>query len=146
MSLRPRKVRTGSESGMSSIEVVLLTPLVFGFLMVLVCFGVLVDARGNIEGAAADAARAGSLQDNSADAKSDARSVVTADLGSSRSDSTCTGGWSLTYSSGFAPGDDYVVDISCVVSLKGLDWFSLGKQTISIKAASPIDTYRTTNS
>jgi Flp pilus assembly protein TadG len=140
---------------MSSIEVVLLAPLVIGFIMVLVCFGILVDARGTVEGAAADAARAGSLRDNPSAADGDAVAAVKADLGSATSDGTCSGGWKLSEinpSSGkpttnppFAPGDDYVVLLTCKVALGGLNWFDLGTQSISVQAASPLDTYRTTN-
>lgn len=147
--------RPRGESGMSSIEVVLLAPLIIGFIMVLVCFGILVDARGTVEGAAADAARAGSLRDNPGSADSDAIAAVKADLGSATADGTCTKGWQLseinpnsgtpTTNPPFAPGDDYVVRVTCRVALGGLNWFDLGTQTITVQAASPLDTYRTTN-
>jgi Flp pilus assembly protein TadG len=156
MLLKPRlpKLRMRGESGMSSIEVVLLAPLVIGFIMVLVCFGVLVDARGTVEGAAADAARAGSLQNDPDTALADAKAAAQADLGTSPG-ATCTGGWVLTEinpntglatrNPPFEPGDNYIVRITCTVSLSGLNWFNLGKQSIAIESASPLDTYRTTD-
>ena len=72
---------------MSVIEVVLLAPLVIGFIMILVVFGVLVDQRGNVQGAARDAARMGSLQRDDATANAQAQAAAAADLGNS-----CAGG------------------------------------------------------
>ncbi len=69
------------ESGMSTLEVVLLAPLVIGFVMFLVCFGVLVNARGTVQGAARDAARMGSLQRDDETANSSAYAAAAADLG-----------------------------------------------------------------
>lgn len=139
----------GREAGMSALEVVLLAPLVIGFLMFLVCFGVLVDARGTVQGAARDAARMGSLQRNDATANSAAYTTAVADLGK-----TCQGRPTVVqvnpntkrapYSS-FAAGQLYTIKVSCTVSLTGLDWFSVGSQTIVSYSAAPLDTFRRTN-
>ena len=47
------------DRGLSTIEVVILAPVMILFILVLVAFGQLVDGRGAIDGAARDAARAG---------------------------------------------------------------------------------------
>ncbi len=69
-----------AESGMSTLEVVLLAPLVIGFVLFLVVFGVLVDARGTVQGAARDAVRMGSLQRDDAAANNSAYNAAVADL------------------------------------------------------------------
>lgn len=148
---RPRRDREGEgegEHGMSALEVVLLAPLVIGFIMVLVSFGILVNARGNVQGAARDAARMGSLQRDYQDASKQAQAAAAADLGN-----TCAGGPVATQvdsnnvaipSQDFAHGGLYTVKVTCVVSLAGLDWFSLGNQTITAYSTAPLDTYRRT--
>lgn len=140
-----RRRGRGGEAGVSVIEVVLLSPLVVGFVMVLVCFGVLVDAQGRVEGAARDAARSGSLQRDDVSANRAADAAARADLGT-----MCTGGLALAQidpgtkagSSAFNPGDLYTVRVSCTVSLAGLDWFSLGAKTLAVQATAPLDTFR----
>lgn len=131
---------------MSVLEVVLLAPLVIGFIMVLVCFGVMVNERGNVQGAARDAARMGSLQRDDHGANTQAQAAAAADLGSD-----CVGGPQVTQvdpsnpalpSNGFDSGGLYTVKVTCVVSLSGLDWFSLGNQTITALSTAPLDTYR----
>jgi Flp pilus assembly protein TadG len=148
--LRQSASETGaSESGVSVIEVVLLAPLVIGFIMILVCFGVLVDARGNVQGAARDAARMGSLQRDDASAYSAAQQAATSELGS-----TCTSpplvqqvdpNTKTPYSPGggpFAPGELYTIKVSCVVDLKGLNWFGLPTQTVVSYSTAPLDVFR----
>ena len=136
------------ESGMSTLEVVLLAPLVIGFVMFLVCFGVLVDARGTVQGAARDAARMGSLQRDDATANRSAYAAAAADLGN-----TCDGPFQVqqvdpdtkTASNDFAAGQLYTIKVTCTVSLTGLDWFSVGGQTIISYSTAPLDIFRRTN-
>jgi Flp pilus assembly protein TadG len=133
---------------MSTVEVVLLSPLVIGFVMFLVCFGVLVDAHGTVQGAARDAARMGSLQRDDAAANSDAYNAAAADLGN-----TCTGGFQVQQvdpntkaaSNAFAAGELYTIKVTCVVPLTGLDWFTVGAKTIISYSAAPLDFFRRTN-
>ena len=63
-----------------TIEVVILAPVMILFILVLVAFGQLVDGRGAIDGAARDAARAGSLQKDQGTAMAEARKAAAADL------------------------------------------------------------------
>lgn len=136
------------ESGMSTLEVVLLAPLVIGFVMFLVCFGVLVNARGTVQGAARDAARMGSLQRDDNTAYTAASAAAAADLGN-----TCSGPLDVeqvdpdtkTASNDFAAGGLYTIKVTCTVPLTGLDWFSLGSQTIISYSSAPLDIFRRTN-
>lgn len=142
---RPRRRREDGESGMSTVEVVLLAPLVIGFIMVLVCFGVLVNVHGDVQGAARDAARMGSLQRDYATAIDAARQAASADLRG-----TCAGGAqvdevdavSKLSSRTFTSGSLYTIQVTCSVPLSGLDWFSLGTQTVVGYSTAPLDTYR----
>lgn len=136
------------ESGMSTLEVVLLAPLVIGFIMFLVCFGVLVDAHGTVQGAARDAARMGSLQRDDATANTSAYDAAAADLGN-----TCSGPFDVqqvdpdtkAVSNEFAAGELYTIKVTCTVTLTGLDWFSVGSQTIISYSTAPLDIFRRTN-
>src|SRR3954470_20099510 len=69
------------ERGLSTIEVVILAPVMILFILVLVAFGQLVDGRGALDGAARDAARAGSIQKDHGTAMAEARKAAEADLG-----------------------------------------------------------------
>jgi Flp pilus assembly protein TadG len=142
---RPRR-EGGAESGLSIIEVVLLAPLVIGFIMILVCFGVLVDARGTVQGAARDAARMGSLQRDDASANHAAQQAAAADLGNTCSSYHVTqvGATSKTAYKGFAPGELYTIEVSCTVDLGGLNWFGLPAQTVVSYSAAPLDVFRRT--
>jgi len=132
---------------MSTLEVVLLAPLVIGFVMFLVCFGVLVDAHGTVQGAARDAARMGSLQRDDATANTSAYAAAAADLGN-----TCSGPFEVqqvdpntkAVSNAFAAGELYTIKVTCTVTLTGLDWFSVGSQTIISYSTAPLDIFRRT--
>ena len=65
----PRPDRTGDDSGVVTTEMVIILPVLIGFLFLVVLAGRLVDARSDIVGAANDAARAASLQVNAASAQ-----------------------------------------------------------------------------
>jgi Flp pilus assembly protein TadG len=130
---------------MSVLEVVLLAPVVVGFLMILVDFGVLVDARGTVQGAARDAARAGSLQRDHESADAAASAAAAADIGN-----TCAA--TVTQvdpdtkqpTTVFDRGQLYTIEVSCTVSMAGLDWFGLGDKTLVSYSTAPLDTFRRT--
>ena len=141
-----KRRRRSREAGISVIEVVMLTPLVIGFVMLIVCFGILVDARANIQGAARDAARSGSLERDSTAALTAAKAAATAD----GMDGTCNAGWTIdevdpntgAVTTAFASGDLYTVQITCSVSLGGVNWFGLPTKTFVIEATAPLDIFR----
>ena len=72
--------RDVGDRGLSTVEVVILAPVMILFILVLVAFGQLVDGRGALDGAARDAARAGSIQKDHATAMAEARAAAEADL------------------------------------------------------------------
>lgn len=141
-----KRRRRSREAGVSIIEVVMLTPLVIGFVMLIVCLGVLVDSQADIQGAARDAARSGSLERDPGSAIDAAKKAAIAD----GMDGTCNEGWSIAQvdpktgatTNAFAPGDLYTVQITCNVSLGGVNWFGLPTKTFVIEATAPLDIFR----
>jgi Flp pilus assembly protein TadG len=135
---RPEQRRVTGDRGLSSIEVVFLAPLIILFVLVLVGLGQLVSGRGAVDGAARDAARAGSLERDQASARASAERVALSQL-----DDICVSGSVRTTpeSRVFAPGGLYVVTVTCRV--RGLDTLGLNlSSTLTGRSSSPIDTYR----
>ncbi|WP_369391229.1 TadE/TadG family type IV pilus assembly protein [Streptomyces sp. CG1] len=128
-----------ADRGLSTVEVVILAPVMILFILVLVAFGQLVDGRGAIDGAARDAARAGSIQKDHALAMSEARKAAESDLAD-----VCSGPVSVVQtSSGFNPDVDpfFTVEVSCQV--RGLAMLGLDVPTqLSAHFSSPLDPYR----
>ena len=131
------RLSAGSDAGLSTIEVVVLAPVMLLFILVLVAFGLMVDGRGQIDGAARDAARAGSLQRDEAGAMRQARAAADADLGR-----TCTGAVTVRkVSTGFRPGGLFTVTVSCRV--RGLSMLGLNVATeLTGRSTAPLDPFR----
>lgn len=125
------------DRGLSTVEVVILAPVMILFILVLVAFGQLVDGRGAIDGAARDAARAGSIQKDHATAMSEAQKAADADLSD-----VCSGPVSVVQTSeGFAPDTIFTVEVSCEV--RGLAMLGLDiPTTLSASFSSPLDPFR----
>ncbi|MEZ0107334.1 Flp pilus assembly protein TadG [Catenulispora sp. EB89] len=124
------------DAGVSSVEVVLMAPLIVMLILLIVSLGVLVNVRSEVEGAARDAARAGSLQGTGQDAMTQAQAAADADLGN-----RCQG--SATVTSAYVPpvadgGGYYKVTVACTVDMSGFGVFG-AHQTFSQTFAAPID-------
>ncbi|WP_313896229.1 TadE/TadG family type IV pilus assembly protein [Streptomyces sp. YIM 98790] len=119
------------------MEVVFIAPLIILFILVLVGFGQLVAGRSAVDGAARDAARAGSLERDSAAAKQQAEAVATEQL-----KDICRGGITVEpEQSSHQPGTLYTVTVSCDV--KALDLLGLPlTDRLSGTSTAPIDFYR----
>ncbi|MEU4983397.1 TadE/TadG family type IV pilus assembly protein [Streptomyces sp. NPDC021969] len=135
---RPRADR-GDDRGLSTIEVVILAPVMILFILVLVAFGQLVDGRGALDGAARDAARAGSIQKDHGTAIAEAKKAAEANLAD-----VCSGPVSVVQkSAGFEPDTLFTVEVSCEV--RGLASIGLNiPTTLSATFSSPLDPYRRT--
>ncbi|MGW0012081.1 TadE/TadG family type IV pilus assembly protein [Streptomyces tendae] len=134
---RPR--RDDADRGLSTIEVVILAPVMILFILVLVAFGQLVDGRGALDGAARDAARAGSIQKDHGRAIAEAKKAAEANLAD-----VCSGPVSVVQKSpGFEPDTLFTVEVSCEV--RGLASIGLDiPTTLSATFSSPLDPYRRT--
>ncbi|MGV9908818.1 TadE/TadG family type IV pilus assembly protein [Streptomyces tendae] len=137
--LDDRLRRDGADRGLSTVEVVILAPVMILFILVLVAFGQLVDGRGALDGAARDAARAGSIQKDHGTAIAEAKRAAEANLAD-----VCSGPVSVVQKSpGFEPDTLFTVEVSCEV--RGLASIGLNiPTTLSATFSSPLDPYRRT--
>jgi Flp pilus assembly protein TadG len=121
-----------------AVEVVILTPVLMMFVMLIVACGRYVAVQGDIQATARDAVRAASLERDYSTAYAAAGEVVRQSLDR---DTACSG-FTLT---GFAQGGVAQVDLDCTVSYAGLGLIGL-PGTVSVDAVSnaPIDVYRRT--
>lgn len=122
---------------MSTVEVVILAPVMILFILVLVGFGQLVDGRGAVDGAARDAARAGSIQKDHGTAMSEAKKAAQADL-----DGVCAGPVTVNQTSaGFENDTLFTVEVSC--EIRGLAMLGLDiPTTLTASFSSPLDPLR----
>jgi Flp pilus assembly protein TadG len=130
------------DSGMSTVEVVLLAPVVVFALLLMVGAGLMVNAKGVLGSASSDAARMGSLQRDPTDAAKQATTVADEDLKGSVSCVDHPGGApsvSAATPGGFAPRGLFTVTVECKVNYLGMSL------SISSTSVSPIDAYRETN-
>jgi Flp pilus assembly protein TadG len=138
-SLREDMRSLREDRGLSTIEVVILAPVMMLFILVLVAFGQLVDGRGALDGAARDAARAGSIQKDHGTAMAEARKAAAANLAD-----VCSGPVTVTQTSaGFDPEVDplFSVQVSCRV--RGLAMLGLDiDPTMDATFSSPLDPFR----
>jgi Flp pilus assembly protein TadG len=129
------------ESGAVATELVLLTPLLIVMLLFVVALGRLAGARLDVDGAAAQAARAASIARDPATASAMAQQTATAALGSDGV--TCANLSVNTDTSQFEPGGSVAVTVTCTVGLSDLTGLRLpASESVSSTASSVIDTYR----
>ncbi|WP_230536095.1 pilus assembly protein [Streptomyces albidoflavus] len=128
-----------ADAGISTIEVVILAPVMILFILVLVAFGQLVDGRGALDGAARDAARAGSIQKDHGTALAEARRAAEANLAD-----VCAGPVSVRQTSaGFEPDTLFTVEVSC--QIRGLAMIGVNvPTTLTASFSSPLDPFRRT--
>lgn len=141
LSMRGRLRRRGlRERGSLAIEMVILTPILVIFMMVLVALGRIVEAQGQVDGAARDAARAASISQSSGSAGQNAQIAAVQDLnGSSR----CTTSPAVSFGAGtdLVPGGQVNVVVQCQISLPGLSFIGFGTRMITGHGSAPIDTF-----
>jgi Flp pilus assembly protein TadG len=139
----PRRLR--DESGSVATELVLLTPLLILMLLFVVALGRTVSARLEVDGAAAQAARAASIARDPATATAMAQQTATAALSSDHV--TCADLTVNTNTAQFAPGGSVAVTVTCTVNLADLVGLRLpASQAISSTSTSVIDQYRSVSS
>lgn len=134
--------RLRDDRGLATIELVLMTPVLFLVLSFLVVAGRLATVRGDIAAASRDAARAASRAASYEQATVDARTTGEASLGGR--DVTCQ---DLTVTLGdpatFRAGGSVFATITCGVSLADVAIPGLpGERQMSKTSVEVIDTYR----
>ena len=122
-----------------AVEVVLMTPILVLFTLLVVAGGRYVTVRADIESAARDAARAATLERTESAGQAAANSVATSALGGY---SDCQ---VERLKGDFASGSAIEVTLDCQVDNNGLGLLGLsGVYRISASGAAPIDTFRRT--
>lgn len=134
--------RLRDDRGLATIELVLMTPVLFLILSFLVVAGRLATVRGDIAAASRDAARSASRAATYDQAAVDARTTAEASLGDR--DVTCR---NLTVTLGdpaaFRAGGTVAATITCDVSLADVAIPGLpGERQLSDTSVEVIDTYR----
>ena len=130
-----------SDQGSATAELVILTPLLILFLLFVVALGRLASARLEVDGAAAQAARAASISQSPSTATAMAQQTASAALSSDHV--TCAQLSVDTDTSQFTPGGSVAVTVTCTVNLGDLTGLRLpASESISSQATSVIDTYR----
>ena len=134
--------RRRDERGLATIELVLMTPVLFLVLSFLVVAGRLTTVRGDVAAAARDAARAASRAATFEQATQEATATAEASLGGR--DVTCR---DLTVEledpTAFRAGGTVAVTVACGVSLADVAIPGLpGARTIEHRSVEVIDVYR----
>lgn len=131
----------GEECGSATAELVLLTPLVVGLLLMIVAFGRFAQSRSEVDEAARDAARAASIARSTTSARTAAEQAAAATLQAGGvSCRTMTIDLDLA---DFRPGGNVAARIACVTDLADVSLLRLpGSKTFSATSVSVIDTYR----
>lgn len=137
--MRRPGTRRGQRGSMAA-ELTIITPLLLVFLMLVAGLGRLIDAQGQVYGAARDAARAASLERSGPAADDAAQRAVDADLAG-----RCVSRPRAVRVSvdAFAPGNLLTYEVTCQASLKGFGVFGIPTtKRVSARASAPLDVFR----
>jgi Flp pilus assembly protein TadG len=138
-----RRHRSRDESGSVTAELVILTPLLILFLLFVVALGRVASARLDVDGAAAQAARAASIARDPTTATTVAQQTASAALGGDHV--TCADLTVNTDITDFAPGGWVAVTVTCTVNMDDLTGLSLpAAHAITSRFVEDVDTYRST--
>jgi Flp pilus assembly protein TadG len=122
-----------------AVEMVLLTPVLIAFLLLVAAFGRYVAVRGEVEAASRDAARAASLERGAGAAAFAAQRTASAAL---TGKAQCT---AVRLSGAFVAGGTVNATLSCRVPLNDLGLLGLpGSVDVEATSAAPLDLYRRT--
>ena len=128
-----------SQRGSMAVEVVILTPVLLAFVLLIVACGRYVAVKGDMEATARDAARAASLERDLGAAQAAAADVVSSSL---EAKTTCQ---STGVGGNFVAGGMVTVTLNCNVSYDDLGLIGLpGSVGVRAESSAPLDTYRRT--
>lgn len=144
MTGHPATRRTlGDDRGGVTTELVLLAPLLIVFLLFVVALGRLAGARLDVDGAAAQAARAASIARDPTIANTTARQTATAALAGDHV--SCSRLAVSVDTSADRPGGWVAVTVACTAALADLTGLRLpAARTVSARSVAVIDQYRST--
>lgn len=120
-----------------SVEFALLAPAFIVLMLLLVLGGRVVEAQGQVDGAARDAARAASVQDDGSNVPVAIMQAADSDLDTPGHD-VCPDGLTRSWSGGSDTGE-VSVTLQCTINVGFFP--GLGALTITGHAVAPLDTY-----
>lgn len=137
---RHRRHGSGADHGTMSLELVIVTPVFIGFMMLLAGFGRIVDVQSQIDGAARDAVRAASVARDKGGAQRQAERAALASLGGK---GWCSGGpVARANVREWGPGGQVTVTVQCDVSLGDVSLAGFpGTKRMRGSATAPIDKF-----
>lgn len=131
----------GRDAGFSSLELVIITPVLLAMLLLVVGFGRLTHGRQLVEQAAAAAARAATLDNTPDQASRDAKQAAHDTL--DQAGVSCRSFNAYVDVRDFRPGGQVFVRITCTTSLSDLIMVGFpGTKTLSASASSPLEELR----
>ncbi len=134
----------GAQNGGAAIELTLVAPVLIILLLFVVELGRVAVARGEVDGAARDAARAASTRRSPGAARAAAEQAAQDTLAAR--DVTCRGTPGVRVAmgpGGFTPGGSVSAEVTCAVDLYELSLLKIpATRTMTGRSVSAIDTYR----
>ncbi len=138
MRRRWKRLVAEPERGSVTIELILATPVLIVFLLLVVSLGQVVSARLTLDGAAASAARAASVATSPEAAVADAQQSV-----SGAGSLGCASVKVATNTEDFVAGGNVAVTLTCSFNLAPFDGLHLpSTETFSSTFAEPLDQYK----
>jgi Flp pilus assembly protein TadG len=141
----PLSRRHSDEAGQALAELVIVAPLLLLVALLMIFFGRIESAQGDVEAAARAGAEAAVVQGNAAAAQSSAAAAVAATLASDHV--ACPSPAVSTDVTNFVSGGSVTVTVTCVAQLSDVTAPGLpGTKTFSATATAPIDPYTAVSS
>lgn len=136
------QVEGDTEDGFGAVDLMVVTTIVVSLLLLAVGLGRVRSADQMVGSAAADGARAASLQRTAVGAQQAAEQTIAASLVTS--ETSCAGGPAVSVDvSRWRPGGSVSVTVACTAALADLTAPGLpGSKTLTAHATSPIDSRR----
>ena len=135
----PQRLR--DDRGTVAVEVAVIAPALLFLMLLVVYAGKVSEADGNVERAAANAARAASLRQQPGDATTDAQHTAEANLAAAGV--PCLNLTTTVDTEDFAPGGTVTVTVRCEASMADVTLLGVpGRRTFTAAAVEVIDTYR----
>lgn len=130
-----------ADRGTMTMELAILAPLLIAFFLLMVGVGRVVEAQGQVDGAARDAARAASVGRDRSGADSAAKDAATATLSGK---DWCKGGPRTRVDfADWRRGGQVTATVTCDIDLTGLSLIGFAPtKTTKGRAVAPLDTLR----
>ena len=136
-----RRALVRDERGSIAVEVAVIAPALLFLMLLVVYAGKVSEADGNVERAAADAARVASLRQHPGDAADDAQTSAAANL--TAAGVPCLALTTTVDTDDFHSGGTVTVTVRCEASMADVTLLGVpGRRVFTATAVEVIDTYR----